>query len=226
LKKVFDLLVALGWIKIKKGTYQGQVRTRLWPDQKLIDYLESAITYPPVKAHDEEFILLKQRIKNTKSKHYIEFNDSDHSAISQMRVDLDLINAVAGKHRLSLDIKNTVVSKDFLDFIHFNRIVNELSISEYECHYQILRACIDDTYLQLAKNENYRFKYDSHNIKETKSNPTVNSLTVIPLFRGLGLSNDDYTKYYNADVLYSAVNQTIKLLVTKGGEDFYYLNKL
>jgi hypothetical protein len=227
LKKIFNFFVALGWIEIKKGSYQGQYSTRFWPTQKLIDYLAPAITNPPVKSHDNEFLLLKKRVKNTKSKHYVEFDDNDHPDIPQMRSDLSVINEEAGKHSLTLDLRRIVVSKHFLDFIKLNAIVGDVDISQYECHYQISRTVTNNTYMNVMNDNDYKFEYYDHKIaNKTNKNITANNLTVIPLLNRLGLSQDDYKKYYNVVVITGAVDQTLDLIAAKGGQDFYYLNKL
>jgi len=227
LKKIFDFFVALGWIKIKKGSYQGQFTTRFWPTQKLIDYLAPAITGPPTKCRDNEMLLLKKRIKNTKSKHYVEFNDSDHPDIVQMRTDLEFINGVAGKHILSLDVQGEVVSNHFLNFIKLGRIVGDVDISQCECHYQMTSTVTDNAHMHVMKENDYKYQYHNNSIaNKTNKNIKTNSLTVIPLLNRLGLINSDCEKYYNADIINSMVSQTLNLLAAKGGQDFYYLNRL
>ena len=233
LKAVYTYMRTFDWIEVVKG-HRNHGRndgktTRFWCSQKLIDLLSPAIEAPPVKIHDDNYLILKKRVKNTKANHIVDFNDTDHPDIPQIRKDLHIINTVACEHSVTLDLSGTVVSSTFLDIIKLNRIIGELDIIEYECHYKITRILTDNVYKNIKDNVNFKFSYHNYRLaNKTNKNIKLNTLSIIPLLqdKNLHLSNDDYKKYFNFDVLQDIVSQCFDLISTKGGQDYYYLHRL
>ena len=231
LKKCFDSLVLSGWFELAPGhrnkEKQGKV-TRFWCSQKFIDYFSSAVTKPPVRDHDDEnCLILKKHVKNTKSKHVADYNDNDHPEIPQMRKDLEIINTVANKHSLSLCLTGTVVPDSFLEFIKTNQLLGDLEVSEYSCHYKMSRILTDNVYQNVKDDGNYKFTYHDYRlVKRTNNDIKLNTLSITPLFNSLHLSNDDHKKYFNFNVIKTIKNECLDWISAKGGQDYYYLNQM